>query len=422
MAQDQCLYTFDGSKLGIVPSSTTISKEVPPGTYTFCYDQRIGLWVEKCSDVPDVPVRVYGSASSRLAKVYRAFDRRPRNTGVLLSGEAGMGKSLFIRMMAAEAKRRNMPIFIINADLPGIVQWLKKCSSHALVILDEFEKVFRKDVPGQDEVPNQDKFLSLLDGMDDGKKLYVAAINETYNLNKYMINRPGRFLYHFTFGFLSQREIVEYMEDKLVDKSQLGFLSTALLGHRINYDALSCIIDEVNAGEDPKETLQDVNLDREDAAKQDFTIELNAIKFVWKNWKPHCGQLTQAATLDAHDFTGNTIARVCATWDIRDMIATGSSKYTTKLTVPGDKLSFSTDGHANCFRDWTAESVKTAFKEITDRSDLVIEPHYEYSGYGYVGMDGDARVKPASAYRNEHVQREALPRPRFTLAGGDSNA
>jgi hypothetical protein len=104
------------------------------------------------------------------------------------------------------------------------------------------------------------------------------------------------------------------------------------------------------------------------------------------------------------------------------MIATGSSKYTTKLTVPGDKLSFSTDGHANCFRDWTAESVKTAFKEITDRSDLVIEPHYEYSGYGYVGMDGDARVKPASAYRNEHVQREALPRPRFTLAGGDSNA
>jgi len=84
-------------------------------------------------------------------------------------------------------------------------------------------------------------------------------------------------------------------------------------------------------------------------------------------------------------------------------------------------LSFSTDGHANCFRDWTAESIKTAFKEITDRSDLVIEPHYEYSGYGYVGMDGDTRMKPAAAFRNERVQREARPLPGFTLAEG-SNA
>ena len=136
MANDKVSYTYDGQVLGIVPRSTKISDEVPQGTYTFFFDMQRGLWVESTADVPPVPHKVYGVSDERLQKVFRAYDRRSRNTGVLLSGEAGMGKSLFIRMIAAEAKRRGMPVFVVNADLPGITDWLKKCKSNALVILD----------------------------------------------------------------------------------------------------------------------------------------------------------------------------------------------------------------------------------------------------------------------------------------------
>ena len=39
--------------------------------------------------------------------------------------------------------------------------------------------------------------LSLFDGLDNGKKLFVITCNEVERLNAYLLNRPGRFHYHF---------------------------------------------------------------------------------------------------------------------------------------------------------------------------------------------------------------------------------
>lgn len=43
--------------------------------------------------------------------------------------------------------------------------------------------------------------------------------NELYSLNSYIVNRPGRFHYHFRFDYPSPEAIREYLSDKLKEEA-----------------------------------------------------------------------------------------------------------------------------------------------------------------------------------------------------------
>lgn len=259
-------YTFDGNELSIVPNTTEICDTVPCGTYTFTYNKFTGLHVVTSNDIPKVNFPLYGKLAARVDKSFRAYERRrPKNTGVLLSGEPGMGKSLFIRLAAERAMEMGMPVFIVDRDLPGVVNFISELNCRALVILDEYEKNFRQTEQDHDDDDGinstQEQFLSVMDGIcGDSAKMFIAAVNDTNKLSKFMLNRPGRFLYHFEFGCLSNDEIVEVCDSCLSDKSLTPTLLMRLTGHKVNYDALFAIIDELNEGETVDSTLDDLNL------------------------------------------------------------------------------------------------------------------------------------------------------------------
>ena len=386
MASSDNKYTFDGDELGIVPLSTQISEQVPPGTYTFAFNQMTGLHVNRCEDVPPVPHKVYGDQSKRVEKVFRAFDRRARNTGVLLSGEPGMGKSLFIRMMAAEAKKRGLPVFVVSQNCPGLIAWLKRCHTDCLVIMDEFEKIFACGNDNDGEGPAQEQFLSLLDGMCDSKKLFVAAINDTWKLNKFMLNRPGRFLYHYRFGCLNQHDIVAYLEDELADKTMLDYLSSILLGHQVNYDSLACIVSEINAGEDIDETMQDLNLDGHEQKSYDASLTIDGLLYSGK-FDIGFGAAIQCVTLQWRpafgEACGDNYARsVEVRFKTEDILRASTDKYCSSMKVLKNKLELSRHGKQKQVRlHMSTESDK--FVPVNVWSDLKLAEHYEYSGSGY---------------------------------------
>ena len=60
--------------------------------------------------------------------------------------------------------------------------------------------------------------LSLFDGTTGGKKLFIVTCNELYSLNSYIVNRPGRFHYHFRFDYPTPEDIREYLHDKLPEE------------------------------------------------------------------------------------------------------------------------------------------------------------------------------------------------------------
>ena len=51
-----------------------------------------------------VKEKVYGIHPKKADKVFKAFTKFERNLGVILSGDKGIGKSLFARILASDRK------------------------------------------------------------------------------------------------------------------------------------------------------------------------------------------------------------------------------------------------------------------------------------------------------------------------------
>ena len=127
-----------------------------------------------------------------------------------------------------------------------------------MVLFDEFEKTFAKVNQTEPMVET----LPLFDGIGGGNKLFVVTCNDIYNMNDYLINRPGRFHYHFRFDYPSKEEIIEYLQDKLEKDywDQINEVVTFSNKVDLNYDCLRAIAFEINAGEDFKSAIQDLNI------------------------------------------------------------------------------------------------------------------------------------------------------------------
>lgn len=238
---------------------------LPVRTYEVGFNKMTGFFLVAHNDLTINETKVYGSSPEKVKKVLRAFAATDRNFGVILSGRKGIGKSLFARQLAIQARDYNLPLIIVSAYAPGIANFLGSIEQEVIVLFDEFEKTFGD----QNDCSPQEELLSLFDGIDGGKKLFVITCNEVHKLNSYFINRPGRFHYHFILGNPTPEEITEYMMDKLkpeyhnVINQLIGFSMTV----DITYDVLRAIAFELNMGYSFKETLNDLNISKEGTPK-----------------------------------------------------------------------------------------------------------------------------------------------------------
>lgn len=89
--------------------------------------------------------------------------------------------------------------------------------------------------------------------------LLVIRIDE---LSSFLLNRPGRFHYHFRFAYPTVDEIQAYMEDKL-EEQYYGEIENVIafsLRMKLNYDCLRAIAFELNTGSSFKEAIEDLNI------------------------------------------------------------------------------------------------------------------------------------------------------------------
>lgn len=108
----------------------------------------------------------------------------------------------------------------------------------------------------------QDEFLTLFDGLDCGKKLFIVTCNSLSDLSDYLVNRPGRFHYHLRFDYPSVDEIKEYLRDKLEPQyhNQIDDVVKFSNITDLNYDCLRAIAFELNLGNSFKEAIKDLNI------------------------------------------------------------------------------------------------------------------------------------------------------------------
>lgn len=236
-------------------------EKLPALTYIVRFSQMSGFYLEKYADI-EIKEKVYGVHTEKIDKVLRAFSKTQKNLGVILSGDKGIGKSLFAKILSVAAIEKGMPVIIVDQYIPGIASFLEEIEQEVVVLFDEFDKTFG-GVKAQDGMADpQTEMLALFDGISQGKKLFVITCNNLNSLSDYLVNRPGRFHYHFRFEYPSDEEISEYMKDKIEEKYYGEIKKVILFAHKVylNYDCLRAIAFELNFGLSFEEAIRDLNI------------------------------------------------------------------------------------------------------------------------------------------------------------------
>lgn len=250
-----------GSRYEIYNDDLKTYDNLPAQTYIVCFSELTGFYMKVHSDM-NVSEKVYGVHMHKVDKVLRSFESFERNLGVILSGFKGIGKSLFAKLLCAAAIKKGLPVIIVDKFTPGIASYLESIEQEVVVLFDEFDKTFGGVKTGNNEADPQAGMLSLFDGTAAGKKLFVVTCNELHNLNDYLVNRPGRFHYHFRFDYPSAVEIREYLNDKLLEERVGEIEKVVSFATRVNlnYDCLRAIAFELNSGENFEGAIADLNI------------------------------------------------------------------------------------------------------------------------------------------------------------------
>lgn len=225
------------NNLVIPQPSLTFVERLPKGTYYLRHSDRMGYYLERVEDFK-LPKKIYGDTKI-VDRWIKGYQNNERNTGVLLSGIKGSGKTLLSKKLAIDS---NLPVIIIDQpynDTDFISFITNPELGDICVFIDEFEKIYR-------DQDTESGLLSILDGSFKVHHLFVFTCNQMH-ISEYLINRPSRIRYRSHFDSLDQSVIDEVIEDILEDKTHKDSINSVLESIGIvTYDILISLIKDMN--------------------------------------------------------------------------------------------------------------------------------------------------------------------------------
>lgn len=253
-------YLYNNADVSVLSDDVMILKEeLVPAVYLVRENKDGNLYLERSNEF-EVGHKVYGDQGRIINRVENTYSSRESNTGVMLYGEKGSGKTLFVKSLSKGELGQKLPIIIVSENFheETLCNFLFKIKDEAIVVFDEFDKNFsRKE--------NQAPFLSLLDGVFKGKKLFIFCCNEIDGIHECFFDRPGRIFYKIFFGELEDDIIEIYCEENLKNKDFLEDIKKIkYIVNIFTFDILKAIVEECNRyNESPMLFVDIFNLDCE---------------------------------------------------------------------------------------------------------------------------------------------------------------
>ena len=157
-----------------------------------------------------VPNKIYGSLKNKAVRVWNSFVEDEGRTGVLLTGDSGGGKTLLGSIISNLALDSKLPVIFLNSIkvTPELIAYLSMFTN-VVIYMDEFRKLT--------DYSTQDLILTFLSDKNY-KRLFILTENGTYGISNYILDRPGRVKYHFTFEKIEKDIVDELCLDYGVDE------------------------------------------------------------------------------------------------------------------------------------------------------------------------------------------------------------
>lgn len=288
-------YLVNGNRVDVLPDGerSTFAK-LPAGTYVVKWLRHPeNKFILETTDDFNINGVIYGDIKSRTNKIINTFLDRESNTGVLLSGIKGSGKTLQAKYISEHLlNNHNISTIIINDvfDTYELSIFLKNINEPVVIIFEEFEKLYKTlKIKKPDDIPTlgdkspvdmQEGLLSLLDGVFLGKKLFIFTCNNTYKITDLLLNRPGRVFYHFKYHGIDDTVVKEYCNNILINKEKCKQILDICdyLDESFTFDMLKAIVEESNRYSiEPIEALEYMNIEP-DVIHSYYSISLDNVK------------------------------------------------------------------------------------------------------------------------------------------------
>ena len=138
-------FVSNNGRISIISDNVNINDTLPLGTYYISFDPMSGFYLSQTENI-QLKTKIYGEKTGiRTSRIINTFKDRIDNTGVLLSGIKGSGKSLQIKHISEVLRNEHgISSLIVNTNMPidTLTLFLNEITEPIAVILDEFEKTF----------------------------------------------------------------------------------------------------------------------------------------------------------------------------------------------------------------------------------------------------------------------------------------
>lgn len=306
------------------------------GTYRIRQDNMGALYLAVTEPLAPPARDVSGDVDRRVGKVFSRFLSIDGSMGVLMSGARGIGKTTLVKALARECYNRGIPVIIMDKYYPGMAEYIMRIDCVCMCVFDEFEKMF-------DSV-DQAHLLTVFDGLNSTKHLNVVTCNEPVLLDENMLDRPGRFFYHFKFDYPDSDQITEFLRARNVtDDETIDEVVRFAQMKSLTYDMLDAIAAEL-AGTDLQlgDVIDELNIDVSNSNR--MAILVNWSDGGWSTAYFSASLIHGDSTFEEEDNEHDVIIRL--------------TDLTTELMPmrpsPGDGMVLDHDSDVNPYSDSTA--------------------------------------------------------------------